>query len=678
MSGMQTVIAGIDDPLPMKVRGYPRVFMNTSQMLAVQSLLKSKDPVALTLHQRLLENAEKGYQTALLLPIKTATGRSVIQGHMRRLFDEFQNFGYATAVTGNQKYSQRARERILQVCQYLENWKPEIMIDIGEAALALAMGVDANYRVLTDADLVYIRSVVYGKLYKEWDIVDKDSKRWGLLNGSATANMENNWSIVTSGGIAASVPVLLEAPQDGKRFFDEMPQNKAALSIFRRSYKSLRDGKAIANYGPHGGWHEGMGYWDFSGKYLFGMSATAQRVFGDDFGLMKLKGIPQTGLYPLYMTGSSRWVFNYGDAHAASFNSWVPHYLANFYGQPHMTQLIVQGIAEKSLTTASVPQLAEYAQLKVRTQPQLKPLPFDRYFAGKGEVASFRSSWEYGKGLSLMIKAGELYSQYGITHAQLDSGSFVLDYSGVRIATDIGAENYGVSGVGLSSPNSVRWKLYRVRAEGNNTLVLNPSLAPDQSLNGRTRLYGFQSTAQRARIFADLTPAYLPFLGENSRVTRGVMLDRVGLFTVIRDEIRSKKRIQKGLWNAHFSKTRTPLYVISHDHRWAVIGNPSRGAVMVFHLQDNNKTTGFRFEAATYQVESRVPAFKNEESRAEFLKLVYGFEQTSQLDAQVVAYGISAHQARVFQGVDVKTLIPCIKQLHLPESSVPNVPLNQW
>ncbi len=131
--------------------------------------------------------------------------------------------------------------------------------------------------------------------------------------------------------------------------------------------------------------------------------------------------------------------------------------------------------------------------------PKAAGLPLDKYFRG-AEVAVLRSDWEDPQALFVGFKAGDNKAN----HSHLDLGSFVFDAAGVRWALDLGADNYNLPGYF----GRQRWNYYRLRAEGHNTLVINPGEGPDQDPAAKARIIRFESRPERAFAIADLTPAY--------------------------------------------------------------------------------------------------------------------------------------------------------------------------
>ena len=167
------------------------------------------------------------------------------------------------------------------------------------------------------------------------------------------------------------------------------------------------------------------------------------------------------------------------------------------------------------------------------SSPKAAGLPLDKYFRG-AEVAVLRSAWENPQALFVGFKAGDNKAN----HSHLDLGTFVLDALGVRWAMDLGADNYNLPGYF----GNQRWNYYRLRAEGHNTLVINPGAAPDQDPDGRDADHPLRVQPERAFAIADLTPAYAKHA---RRVWRGIaLLDRSKV--LVQDEIQADKPVE--LW----------------------------------------------------------------------------------------------------------------------------------
>jgi hypothetical protein len=109
----------------------------------------------------------------------------------------------------------------------------------------------------------------------------------------------------------------------------------------------------------------------------------------------------------------------------------------------------------------------------------------------------------------------------------------MLDALGARWALDLGADNYNLPGYF----GGQRWTYYRMRAEGHNTMVINPDAGPDQDPAAETRIIRFHSQPKLAFAIADLTPAYAK---QARQASRGIaLLDRQQV--LVQDEVRAEK-----------------------------------------------------------------------------------------------------------------------------------------
>jgi hypothetical protein len=224
---------------------------------------------------------------------------------------------------------------------------------------------------------------------------------------------------------------------------------------------------------------------------------------GNDFGLAQTPGLAATGFFPLYLTGPTGKTFNYADSPEKI--PWLAQllWLAQKFKQPAFA-----GPA----CTSSRPHALGLLWRDFAASPRpADHLPLDKYFRGV-EVVTMRSSWQDNQGIFVALKAGD--NRAG--HAHLDLGTFVLEAQGQRWAVDLGPDDYNLPD--YFGPG--RWDYYRLRAEGHNTLVINPGKAPDQDPAASARISRWHSSSHLAWAIADLTPAYQ----QAHKVWRGLAL----------------------------------------------------------------------------------------------------------------------------------------------------------
>ena len=147
-----------------------------------------------------------------------------------------------------------------------------------------------------------------------------------------------------------------------------------------------------------------------------------------------------------------------------------------------------------------------------------------------------RSAWANAEALVLAIQAGH-NERHGHRHIEL--GSFILEALGVRWAIDLGSERQTYMG---HTHKFSRWDFYRTRAEGQNTLVMNPGKGPDQKVPAAAPIARFESTQERATAVVDLSQAYAAHAEQVRRTF--TMIDR--RHVTVCDEVRAAKPVD--LW----------------------------------------------------------------------------------------------------------------------------------
>ncbi|MDA1278147.1 MAG: heparinase II/III family protein [Verrucomicrobia bacterium] len=302
---------------------------------------------------------------------------------------------------------------------------------------------------------------------------------------------------------------------------------------------------AMAEYAPDGAWAEGPGYWNYATTYNAVFLAALETALGTDFGLSQMPGFAEAATFPLYLTGPLNRTFNYADGGDGAIRAPVLFWMAKKFQHP------AYAVYQKRLASPVPLDLLWYdAELAGNAKLDL---PLDKHFGG-ADIVTFRSAWNDRDALFAGFKAGDNKAN----HSHLDLGSFVFDALGQRWAIDLGAENYNLPGYF----GKARWTYYRLRAEGQNALVLNPDAGPDQDPSAAARLERFESKPARSFAIADLTPAY----AKHARsVRRGVaLLDRQRF--LVQDEVGSDAPVD-AWWFMH-----TPAEIaISPDGRSATL-----------------------------------------------------------------------------------------------------------
>lgn len=386
----------------------------------------------------------------------------------RRVVNRVYVLGLLHRLEGKPAYAERAWQE-LDAAAHFPDWNPRHFLDTAEMTHAFAVAYDWLYDSWTPEQRALLSQAMVEKGLRP---------ALGLYRaGGWWTQARHNWNQVCNGGIGMGALALAEA------------EPELAGEILEAALKSLE--LAMAEFAPDGAWKEGPGYWNYATSYNVVFLAALQTALGADFGLSQINGFGQTGFFPIYLTGPLGRTFNYADGGDQVIRAPQMFWLARRFNQPAYAWFERQVAAPAAL------------DLLWRDSESAGPasagLPLDKCFRG-AEVAVFRSEWGNPKALFLGFKAGDNQAN----HSHLDLGSFVFDALGARWAMDLGADNYNLPGYF----GGQRWQYYRLRAEGHNTLVLNPGPGPDQDPSAAARLIRFESKPAKAFAIADLTSAY--------------------------------------------------------------------------------------------------------------------------------------------------------------------------
>ena len=475
-------------------------FAQLKQRIAADQQLESWHSKLQAQAQELLSQAPSRYEIPDGLRL-LATSRRVVQ----RVY----TLALLKRLDGDQRYAERAWQELDAAAKF-QDWNPRHFLDTAEMTHAFAIGYDWLYDSWTPEQRATLQQAMVEKGLKPALKLYRAHSGW--------TKAHHNWNQVCNGGIGMGALALA----------DVEPQ--LAGEVLHDASESIQ--LAMAEFAPDGAWNEGPGYWNYATSYNVVFLAGLQSALGTDFGLSQIGAFKDTGPFPLYVTSPLGRTFNYADGGDHAIFAPQMFWLARKFNQPALAWY-------ERLTPAPSPlDLLWYD--RAGTSPKAAGWPLDKYYRG-AEVALLRSDWDNPQALFVGFKAGDNKAN----HSHLDLGSFVFDAAGVRWATDLGADNYNLPGYFSSLPGystGPRWNYYRLRAEGHNTLVINPGGTPDQDPSARARIIRFESGPKRSFAIADLTPAYAK---DARHVLRGIaLLDRDKV--LVQDEIQADKPVE--LW----------------------------------------------------------------------------------------------------------------------------------
>ncbi|MBR6826439.1 MAG: heparinase II/III family protein, partial [Oscillospiraceae bacterium] len=224
---------------------------------------------------------------------------------------------------------------------------------------------------------------------------------------------------------------------------------------------------------------------------------------GTDFGLAQEPGIRESGSYLLGINGYTN-CFNFGDGGSPFRDSAILHWFANYYNMPELSLFQREYQSTNS-------RYDEYLALLWYNPDLVEGLtsadrPMDHFLLSDyyESIASFRSFPGSDAQVYAAIKSGN--NQTG--HTDFDVGTFVMEAMGELWFMDLGKDNYGLPGYMDRSENGGRWVYYRTRAEGQNTLVVNPDSTGGQVFDAKCQITDYFSAYDGGYAIVDMKDAY--------------------------------------------------------------------------------------------------------------------------------------------------------------------------
>ncbi len=442
--------------------------------------------------RRLLEEAPARYEIPDGLRLLSVS---------RRVVDRVYTLALLHHLEGDPAFARRAW-RELEAAAAFPNWNPRHFLDTAEMTHAFAVGYDWLFDVWSAEQRAVLASAMLDKGLRPAAEIHRRGTGW--------PRARHNWNQVCNGGIGVGALALAEVEPD------------LCGELLEAALRSIQ--LPMREYGPDGAWAEGPGYWRYATQYNVLFLAALETALGADFGLGDIPGFADAGLFPIHITGPLDRTFNYADGGDGPIRAPEMFWLPRRFQRPEYA-------AYQLRLAAGAPLDLLWGEPVLAAADAAVELPRDRYFR-RAEVVTLRSAWNDRRALFVGFKAGDNRAN----HSHLDLGTFVLDALGERWAVDLGADDYNLPGYF----GAQRWTYYRLRAEGHNTLVINPDAAPDQDPAAAGRIVKFASTPERAAAVADLTAAYARHADS---VRRGVaLLERRQV--LVQDELRASRPVE--------------------------------------------------------------------------------------------------------------------------------------
>ncbi len=397
-------------------------------------------------------------------------------------------------IEGDKKYYDTVVDALRGACTVFPDWSQRTLY-VGLMSFAAAIGYDWLY---DDMDVTLRKEIKTGILEKGIKPYLEGYRNYlpGKNNlGIHTRSGGNHNSIPSSGlGLAA----LAVGDDEGKLCEEIFQDILLSLPIY---FNSLE---------PDGAIMEGPLYWTFGCGVLGIFLAALNTSMSSYLGFDRYRGFSRTGYFPMYMLSPAGLIFNYADANTEHLRddrggADVLFEIARIYNNSDYMWFNTV-LADKEPRVWSV---IGYDPDLYKPESSLS-LAKDKVFRGDSQVGSFRSQWNesvFNQGLFLGFKGGK----GDLNHADMDAGTFVLDALGERWIWDLGRDQpYPGPGICYWNriPGGTRWTFYKKRAEGHNTILINPDENEGQDIQALTEIIEFRSSEHEAAAAIDLSPAY--------------------------------------------------------------------------------------------------------------------------------------------------------------------------
>ena len=586
------------------INTHPRLFFNNNDITSVKNLLASGDELI----KIGFSNYKKEATTILHQPLLTyyidAAGLRVPSVH------DFAKQLPALIMMYVLENDTACANRIIRQMELMNTYNDwganRHFLDAGIGGFDFAIAYDVLYNYLTAEQRKMFRSAVMKYVL----IPGKEQ----LKNNAWWSNANHNWNGICNGGLIMAALALYEENADEMSEIIAMAVNKLP--------------KYIRSFEPDGQSEEGLMYWGYGLMYTTITFESMQRVLGTSFGIDQFPGFKKTGWFPAYVSGPVT-SLSIGDDPIKETRSRSFFWFAK--NNTDTALALQQYELCKETSTMSWMDMFYYDPAVLQANQGRKRIELNNYIRGI-EVMSLRDGWNKDA-VFVSMHGGNNFANHG----HLDAGSFDIQALGeVWAYGNLGRDDYTYPGyfskttlptyTGIDSPQTVagRWHFYRLRAEGKNCIVFNPSASPDQNEMGAAVFSNQQIGVNESSYTLDLTNCYSR---DVTSYTRKILLNKSTSLITVQDEFLAKAAATVW-WSMHTKAAitirpdgKSALLQIKDKQMIATIKSPANA---IFQVLD-----------ATYLPGESFPFTKNS-TNSGFKKLVIKMQAIKSENIQVI------------------------------------------
>ena len=451
--------------------------------------------------------------------IKTADGILSTSPHLvhnrgsyRGIFEKrVANLAFAFKITKDTKYLTRLSQELQTACTTIrekEFWGRGVL-DLAQILSSVALAYDLCYYDFSPELRTLLEKSVYEELMIFYD---------SIINARSFFGGFNNFTGIVNSGIFTVLSAMCDSEFGGNK---EMQSKMQDLLV--PSYLGVS--RPMTGFNLDGAYYEGLSYGTWMTRHMTFACHVLDKVFSFSYPKQLTDNFYK---FPEWVNGfqggSGRFTFGEeGGCGEFSVPSIVLSH-ARLKNRPDYGWLYYDLNSESGGDWIT---LMYYDKNIHKIALESKPKKCDYYYRTL-EVAVIHSDWSNKDQNSIMLYTGSNIEW----HLALELGAIQLDALGTRWFQHIGGDKYSLPGYGQKR------NIYRKRAEGRNTLVINPYDGPDQEW-ARGKITSFVSTDTAAYAIADITQAYR----KNAySVFRGVQLFKNKEQFLIQDEIKARSK----------------------------------------------------------------------------------------------------------------------------------------
>lgn len=505
----------------------------------------------------------------------------------REALDRIRSLSLCYLILGEKRYAERAWQELDAVAAF-SDWNPSHFLDAAEMTHAVAIGYDWLYNFWNAEQRKILEDAIVQKgLIPALEVYSSES---GWHKGNI------NWNQVCNGGISIGALAIAET----------IPE--LASEILRTAIESVQ--LPMKEYEPDGGGYEGPTYWDYGSRYNVFFMDALDNSLGTDFGLSTMEGFRRSGDFQIHLSGTDLKCFNFSDSDIKAMSTAQHFWMGKKYDLPRYS-----GFRYMALRRGVEANILDLLWFDNRFKDfDLNSMSLDKHFR-VAEIVTMRDSWENKKGFAIALKGGSSTR----VHSHMDLGSFILEYEGVRWFMDLGKDKETYQ---RHINKAGRWDFYRTRAEGHNTLVINPEFKGSQKRteDGIAEFIKFESGKDSAVAVLDVSKAY----HNDALFKRTFTLDRGKEFR-ISDEIKCKEPSELFL----FYHTEAEIE-LTQNNRQAILNQD--GKSMVVNLI---KPLEVKFEVWPAEPLPESPILPFQEKNEGIRKLSIHFTDVEAVDVEI-------------------------------------------